>query len=158
MVLNLHEVADDICENPVAAALPQFSMKAEPELAEPRVRPAVAYHRLTVIKQGPQTRDIIRAGSLRAQASHRRPGAPHPGVDHVHAGTVTDLHGTNKLQSQNGLARRRPTDLRHRGDLPVTGQSAAHRIVTPANRVEEPLRHLNVATAWNIDRYNGQVD
>lgn len=178
VVLDLDKVANDVSQNPVAAALAELSMKTQPQLAQLRVRPTVLYDGLAVINEGPQTGDIVRGSPLRAQAGNggldTNPGldqllrhakgnrrgfsASQPGVNHVHAGTVTDFHRTNEFQRQNRLPRCRSADLRHRSDFPVTGEPAAHRVVTPGDGIKQPLRHLDVATPRNIDRNDGQVD
>jgi hypothetical protein len=171
-------VPNDVSQNPVAAALAELSMKAQPQLAQLRVRPTFAYDGLAVLNEGPQTGDIISGGPLRAQAGNgglnTNPGldqllrhakgncrgfsASQPGVNHVHAGTVTDFHRTNEFHGQNRLPRCRSADLRHRSDFPVTRQPAAHRIVTPGDGIKKPLRHLDVTTPWNIYGHDGQVD
>ncbi|HEY6278754.1 MAG TPA: hypothetical protein VIX86_20780 [Streptosporangiaceae bacterium] len=156
MVLNLDKVTNDVSENPVAAALRQLSMKTQPELAQARVRPAVAYDGLAIVEEGPQTGDIVGGGPLRAQAGNggldthpsldqllRYPQgdrrgfrAPQPGVDHIHPSAVTDFHRPNEFQGQDRLPGCRPADLRHRSDLPVTGEPAAHRIITAGHGIK----------------------
>jgi hypothetical protein len=82
VVLDLDKVPNDVSQNPVAAALPELSMKAQPQLAQLRVRPTVAYDGLAVVNEGTQTGDIISGSPLRAQAGNRGLNT-NPGLDQL---------------------------------------------------------------------------